>query len=69
MTTHLVDVCLLLREAELCERFILDFLQEIVLEQLLYDSVLERATALVLGVQPVDISGCEQPRGKMRGGV
>ena len=50
MATHLVDVCLLLREAELCERFILDFLQEIVLEQLLYDSVLERATALVLGV-------------------
>lgn len=57
---HLVDVRLLLRKAELGEGFVLDLLEEVVLEELVDDNVLVRLARFVLAVEAMYVGGIEE---------
>lgn len=58
--THLVDVRLLLRKAQLGEGFVLDFLEEVVLEELVDDSVLVRLAGFVFAMEAMYVGGVEE---------
>lgn len=60
VNTYLVDVRLLFREAQLGERLVLHFLEEIVLEELINDDMLVRLARFVFAVEAMYVGGIEE---------